>query len=82
MVICKDCRFWQFESGPLGTKQRGTCRLNPPTIIVGSGGSQITVWPKTSEDEWCSKGKLERRKKPCECGGQCGEEKTEKSEKD
>ena len=45
---CRICRFWNdHKTG------RGECRRAPPIVTGGMMSHVETVWPTTSEDDWC-----------------------------
>lgn len=43
MEQCGECKFYVA----------GDCRINPPQVVSGQGGSRSTVWPNVNRDGWC-----------------------------
>jgi len=49
---CLSCFFWQQDE-----ENSGTCHANPPAVValLNNEGNltPVTVFPATSDDEWC-----------------------------
>ena len=49
---CKACRYRLTDEDRNGV---GQCRRYPPVVVAGQG----TVFPETTDDEWCGEFRLE-----------------------
>lgn len=54
---CSNCMFYEYHD-----LQVGTCRINPPTVLVmpiqqlnGVSFSPITAFPTVQKNEWCAR---------------------------
>jgi hypothetical protein len=59
--ICSNCKFWENENNINNNK--GKCRINAPTVLVGSMSNILTIWPRTNSDDWCGQFKLIRNRR-------------------
>lgn len=52
---CRICRWWQGTAtqDTHSFTSAGDCRRHAPERIVGSGGDETRVFPRTREDDWC-----------------------------
>jgi hypothetical protein len=55
---CASCFFWDQDE-----ENSGTCHARPPTVValLNSEGNlaPVTVFPATSDDEWCGEHQVE-----------------------
>lgn len=52
---CKDCQFWDAKRAWGESKNKASCRAQPPRIRSNAMACDANAsWPTTSEDDWCA----------------------------
>lgn len=53
-MSCADCRWWTFTGrGYVFPIREGKCRARPPTTYRDTTDWTETVWPQTTEHDFC-----------------------------
>lgn len=59
-ATCSNCPYWERLIDPRAPKNLGTCRYNPPRLLVlpqqtlqGESVGVSSVFPQTDENAWC-----------------------------
>lgn len=51
---CQECPAW-YRDNPV--QHMGVCRAYPPKALPPAKGKSTSIWPITSEDQWCYYGR-------------------------
>jgi len=50
--LCKDCRYWN-QRGHIQGNAIGECRRYTKKVIILKDGKFFSIWPTTTEQDWC-----------------------------
>lgn len=50
---CAQCVFWLEDKEPGSVGRCGTCRRFPPTVLLDSEDSVMSLWPYTEATDLC-----------------------------